>query len=61
MTALVYAALIAVNSCFWFTLAVTVAHGDGQPSWMPFAILALVTVPAALGVGLGWALKEQKR
>lgn len=59
MTALVYAMLIAANSGFWFALAL--ATSEGRPAGLPFAILALVTVPAALGVGLGWALKEQRR
>ncbi len=59
MKAIVYAALIAVNSGFWFALAMAVANADGKPGWMPLAILALVTVPAVLGVGLGAGLKEK--
>ena len=58
MTAIVYAVLIAANSGFWFALALSAA--DGKPGWMPFAMLALVTVPAALGIGLGWALKDPR-
>lgn len=59
MTAIVYAALIAANSGFWFALAL--ASAEGRPSWMPLAILAMVTVPAVLGIGLGWALKERRQ
>ncbi|MDE4917754.1 ABC-type molybdate transport system permease subunit [Cupriavidus metallidurans] len=59
MKAILYAALIALNSGFWFALALAVSDADGKPGWMPVAILALVTVPAVLGIGLGGALKEK--
>jgi ABC-type molybdate transport system permease subunit len=58
--AIVYAALIAVNSGFWFAIALAGSNADGKPGWMPFAILALVTVPAVLGIGLGGAIKEKR-
>lgn len=60
MKTVILGAVLAAYCAFWFAIALATGHQAGEPTWLPFAILALVAVPAALGISLGRALKEKR-
>ncbi|MFJ1257863.1 hypothetical protein [Cupriavidus sp. CuC1] len=61
MTRLLLAAALGAYCTFWFAMAIAADKTDGHVWWMPFAILAMVGLPAVLGVALGIELTKPER
>ncbi len=51
---------LAAYCAFWFLLAHRTAV-PGDPTWLPFAVLLLLLVPALLGIGIGRAVGQDRR